>query len=173
MSRRRSDQSTPRRSGRLRRAGSLGGRPHPWSWQLGDRTLVERTTRFTMLLHLPRLAGHSEAPRMKNGTALAVHRAEGVRDAITRTIITLPEELRRSLTWDQGAEMAQHHRVSLGRSVAFRWRGRSPSRQDELVTLARTSSSVAFSRTHCPTVSIASAAPQDAPWLRDFNIHFL
>lgn len=74
-------------------------------------TLVERTTRFTMLLHLPRLAGHGEAPRMKNGPALAGHGAEAVRDAITRTIITLPEELRRSLTWDQGAEMAQHDRL--------------------------------------------------------------
>src|SRR5271154_6137809 len=62
-------------------------------------TLVERTTRFTMLLHLPRLAGHGEAPR-KNGPALAGHGAEAVRDAITRIIITLPEELRRSLTWD-------------------------------------------------------------------------
>lgn len=65
-------------------------------------TLVERTTRFTMLLHLPRLAGHGEAPRAKNGPALAGHGAEAVRDAIARTIITLPEELRRSLTWDQG-----------------------------------------------------------------------
>ncbi|MGY4292253.1 IS30 family transposase [Bradyrhizobium sp. i1.4.4] len=73
-------------------------------------TLVERTTRFTMLLHLPRLAGHGEAPRVKNGPALAGHGAEAVRDAITRTVITLPEELRRSLTWDQGAEMAQHDR---------------------------------------------------------------
>ena len=36
---------------------------------------------------------------MKNGPALAGHGAEAVRDAITRTIITLPEELRRSLTW--------------------------------------------------------------------------
>jgi len=71
-------------------------------------TLVERTTRFTMLLHLPRLHGHGEVPRSKNGPALAGHGAEAVRDAITRTITTLPEELRRSLTWDQGAEMAQH-----------------------------------------------------------------
>jgi len=53
-------------------------------------TLVERTTRFTMLLHLPRLVGHGEAPRTKNGPALAGHGAEAVRDAITRTIITLP-----------------------------------------------------------------------------------
>lgn len=71
-------------------------------------TLVERTTRFTMLLHLPRLDGHGEAPRAKNGPALAGHGAEAVRDAITRTIVTLPQALRRSLTWDQGAEMAQH-----------------------------------------------------------------
>jgi len=71
-------------------------------------TLVERTTRFTMLLHLPRLDGHGEAPRAKNGPALAGHGAEAVRGAITRTIVTLPQALRRSLTWDQGAEMAQH-----------------------------------------------------------------
>ncbi|MCP2223678.1 IS30 family transposase [Bradyrhizobium elkanii] len=77
------------------------------------RTLVERTTRFTMLLHLPRLVGHGEAPRVKNGPALAGHGAEAVRDAITRTVITLPEELRRSLTWDQGAEMAQHDRLKI------------------------------------------------------------
>src|SRR5258705_2876549 len=76
-------------------------------------TLVERTTRFTMLLHLPRLVGHGDAPRAKNGPALAGHGAEAVRDAITRTIITLPEELRRSLTWDQGAEMAQHARLKI------------------------------------------------------------
>jgi IS30 family transposase len=80
-------------------------------------TLVERTTRFTMLLHLPRLAGHGEAPRTKNGPAFAGHGAEAVRDAITRTIITLPEELRRSLTWDQGAEMAQHDRLKIDAGV--------------------------------------------------------
>lgn len=80
-------------------------------------TLVERTTRFTMLLHLPRLVGHGEAPRMKNGPALAGHGAEAVRDAITRTIITLPEELRPSLTWDQGAEMAQHDRLKIDAGV--------------------------------------------------------
>ena len=68
-------------------------------------TLVERTTRFTLLLYLPRMAGHGHEARVKNGPALAGHGAEAVRDAITRTIVTLPEQLRRSLTWDQGAEM--------------------------------------------------------------------
>ncbi len=60
--------------------------------------LVERTTRFTMLLHLPRLAGHGSTPRVKNGLALAGHGAEAVCAAIARTITTLPEQLRRSLT---------------------------------------------------------------------------
>src|SRR5665811_46209 len=73
-------------------------------------TLVERTTRFTMLLHLPPMP---DGPRVKNGPALAGHGAEAVRDAITSTITTLPEQLRRSLTWDQGAEMAQHARLKI------------------------------------------------------------
>src|ERR687897_178372 len=80
-------------------------------------TLVERTTRFTMLLCLPRMDRHGDEPRIKNGPALAGHGAEAVRDAITRTIITLPEELRRSLTWDQGAEMAQHDRLKIDAGV--------------------------------------------------------
>jgi len=48
-------------------------------------TLVERSTRYVMLLHLP-----------------TDHTAEAVRDALTRTVMTLPAHLRRSLTWDQG-----------------------------------------------------------------------
>jgi IS30 family transposase len=80
-------------------------------------TLVERMTRFTLLLHLPRLTGHSRQARVKNGPALAGHGAEAVCDAITRTIITLPEQLRRSLTWDQGAEMAQHARLKIDAGI--------------------------------------------------------
>ena len=53
-------------------------------------TLVERTTRFTMLLHLPPMEGHGTSPRAKNGPALAGHGAEAVRDAIAATITTLP-----------------------------------------------------------------------------------
>jgi len=84
-------------------------------------TLVERATRFTILLHLPRMPGHSDGPRAKNGPALAGHGAEAVRDAIAREIMALPEQLRRSLTWDQGAEMAKHHdlRLDIGLSVYF------------------------------------------------------
>ncbi len=80
-------------------------------------TLVERTTRFTMLLHLPRLAGYGEGPSANSGPALSGHGAEAVRDAITRTIIALPEELRRSLTWDQGTEMTQHSRLRIDAGI--------------------------------------------------------
>jgi IS30 family transposase len=58
-------------------------------------TLVERSTRFVMLLHLP-----------------ADHGAETVRDAITTQITTLPAALRRSLTWDQGIELARHAEIT-------------------------------------------------------------
>ena len=59
-------------------------------------TLVERATRYTMLVHLP------------NG-----HDAEAVRDGLISTIATLPTHLRGSLTWDQGAEMARHKQFSM------------------------------------------------------------
>jgi IS30 family transposase len=83
-------------------------------------TLVERSSRFTMLLHLPPMDGR-DRPRVKNGPALTGHGAAAVRDAIADAITTLPEQLRRSLTWDQGAEMAQHAelRVDTGLPVYF------------------------------------------------------
>ena len=81
-------------------------------------TLVERSTRFTMLLHLPRMESHGH-PRVHNGPALAGHGAEAVRDAIASSITTLPEQLRRSLTWDQGAEMAQHAQLRIDTGLAI------------------------------------------------------
>ena len=59
-------------------------------------TLVERATRYTMLVHLP------------DG-----HHAEAVRDGLIATIDTLPAHLRGSLTWDQGGEMARHKQFSM------------------------------------------------------------
>lgn len=84
-------------------------------------TLVERTTRFTMLLHLPRMEGHGTGKSLKNGPALAGHGADAVRNAIVGTISSLPAHLRRSLTWDQGAEMAQHAqlRIDTGLEIYF------------------------------------------------------
>ena len=74
-----------------------------------------------MLLHLPRMSGHGEEQRVKNGPALAGHGAGAVRDAIATSIVTLPEQLRRSLTWDQGAEMAEHAqlRIDTGIQIYF------------------------------------------------------
>lgn len=76
-------------------------------------TLVERSTRFTMLLHLPPHPSHRQQPRDKHGPALAGHGAEAVRDGITKAMASLPEQFRKSLTWDQGAEMSQHAKLSI------------------------------------------------------------
>ena len=65
------------------------------------------------------MPGHGDGPREKNGPALAGHGAEAVRDAIAREITSLPEQLRRSLTWDQGAEMAQHARLRVETGLAI------------------------------------------------------
>ncbi len=112
------------------RPAEIADRAVPGHWEgdlilgLGSSaigTLVERTTRFTLLLHLPRLAAYGDTARIKNGPALAGHGAEAVREAIARAIISLPEQVRRSLTWDQGAEMAQHVdlRIDTGLQVYF------------------------------------------------------
>jgi len=75
-------------------------------------TLVERTSRFTVLLHLPPMPGR-DGPKVKSGPALTGHGAGSVRDAITAAMTEMPESLRRSLTWDQGAEMAQYARLRI------------------------------------------------------------
>ena len=71
-------------------------------------TLVERTTRFTMLVHLPREDGYGAIPRTKNGPALAGYGAITMKNALARTMSTLPEQLRRSVTWDRGKELSAH-----------------------------------------------------------------
>jgi transposase, IS30 family len=65
-------------------------------------TLVERSTRYCLLLHLP--AGH-------HATAVAAQ--------MITTIGSLPAMLRRSMTWDQGKEMAAHAQIALATSMAI------------------------------------------------------
>ena len=102
-------QSRPRIPAELlisQRPAEVADRAVPGHWE-GDLiigansasaigTLVERSTRFVILLHLP-----------------ADHGALAVRDAIATSITTLPAQLRRSLTWDQGIELAQHAQLRI------------------------------------------------------------
>jgi transposase, IS30 family len=84
-------------------------------------TLVERATRFTILIHLPREDGYGTIPRTKNGPALAGYGAVTMKNALASTMTTLPEQLRRSLTWDRGKELSQHaaFKVETGIPVYF------------------------------------------------------
>ena len=84
-------------------------------------TVVERTTRFTMLVHLPREEGYRHKQTPKNGPALAGYGALTMKDALATTMTTLPEQLVRSLTWDRGKEMSAHaqFKVETGIPVFF------------------------------------------------------
>ena len=81
-------------------------------------TLVERTTRYTMLLHLPPMEGFGILEPTKNGPPLAGHGAQAVNEAIATQFKTLPEQLRASLTWDQGSELAQHAQLRINTELA-------------------------------------------------------
>jgi transposase, IS30 family len=110
-------RGTPERRGRLPGMVMLADRPAeaadravPGHWEgdlilgKGGRsavgTLVERTTRLVLLLHL------------ENGRA-----ADSVEVAMRKAIVALPAELRRSITWDQGAEMANHATFTIATGV--------------------------------------------------------
>jgi IS30 family transposase len=106
----------PQGRGQLREMVMISERPAevedravPGHWEgdllLGSRasgiaTLVERTSRYTQLVALP------------DG-----YRAEPVRAALAQSIASLPSQLRRSLTWDQGKEMAEHVRFTVDSGV--------------------------------------------------------
>ena len=84
-------------------------------------TLVERTTRFTMLIHLPREEGYRHKHTIKNGPALAGYGAVTMKNTLADSMSTLPEQLRRSLTWDRGKELSEHvaFKVQTGIPVYF------------------------------------------------------
>ena len=84
-------------------------------------TVVERTTRFTMLVHLPREEGYRHKETPKHGPALGGYGAITMKNALTNTMSTLPTQLARSLTWDRGKEMSAHaqFKVETGIPVFF------------------------------------------------------
>jgi len=76
-------------------------------------TLVERSSRSTILVHLPRLEGWGERPPVKNGPSLGGYGAVAMNAALTTSMTTLPEQLRKTLTWDRGKELSGHARFAL------------------------------------------------------------
>jgi IS30 family transposase len=84
-------------------------------------TLVERRSRSTLLVHLPRLEGWGEEPRVKNGPALGGYGAVAMNAALTASMADLPQQLRRTLTWDRGKELSGHAEFAMatGTKVYF------------------------------------------------------
>lgn len=81
-------------------------------------TLVERTSRYTLLVHLPRLEGYGTVPPVKNGPALGGYGAIAMKDALSATMTTMPSELLRSLTWDRGKELSAHAKFKIDTGIA-------------------------------------------------------
>ncbi|RGE14921.1 IS30 family transposase, partial [Leucobacter sp. wl10] len=84
-------------------------------------TLVERKSRSTLLVHLPRLEGYGEQPVVKNGPALGGYGAVAMADALTVAMSQLPQQLRKTLTWDRGKELSAHAKFAFetGTKVFF------------------------------------------------------
>ncbi len=80
-------------------------------------TLVERSSRFTMLVYLPREVGYGLIPRTKNGPVLAGYGAVTMANALKRVVTTLPAQLWQSLTWDRGKEVSDHARFTIESGV--------------------------------------------------------
>ncbi len=80
-------------------------------------TLVERSSRFIMLVHLPREEGYGLISRTKNGPALAGYGAVTMANALKKTVAGLPVQMWRSLTWDRGKELSDHARFTIESGV--------------------------------------------------------
>ncbi|WP_344771678.1 IS30 family transposase, partial [Nocardioides daeguensis] len=71
-------------------------------------TLVERSSRSTLLVHLPRMEGWGEKAYVKNGPSLGGYGAVAMNAALAASMTKLPEQLRKTLTWDRGKELSGH-----------------------------------------------------------------
>jgi IS30 family transposase len=76
-------------------------------------TLVERSSRSTILIHLPRIEGWGEKPPVKNGPSPGGYGAVATNAALTASVTQLPGQLRKTLTWDRGKELSGHARFAL------------------------------------------------------------
>jgi IS30 family transposase len=76
-------------------------------------TLVERSSRSTLLVHLPRLEGWGDKPPVKNGLSLGGYGAVAMNAALAVSMTKLPGQLRRTLTWDRGKELSGHAQFAL------------------------------------------------------------
>jgi len=97
------------------RPAEAEGRAIPGHWEgdliIGtDRsaigTVVERTTGYTTLVYPPREEGWPEQPIVKNGTSLSGYGSLSTNEALAAAMSTLPDRLKRSLTWGRGKEMS-------------------------------------------------------------------
>ena len=81
-------------------------------------TVVERTSRYTLLVHLPRMKGYGIIRPVKNGPALGGYGALAMKDALEATMTSMPAELLRSLTWDRGKELSAHAQFKIDTGIA-------------------------------------------------------
>ncbi len=79
--------------------------------------LVERSSRSTLLVHLPRLVGYGEQPVVKNGPALGGYGAAAMAEGLTASMKELPEQLRKTLTWDRGKELSDHAQFAVATGI--------------------------------------------------------
>ena len=112
------------------RPAEAGDRAVPGHWE-GDLiigtgrsaigTLVERSSRSTLLVHLPRLEGWGESPPVKNGPSLGGYGAIAMNAALAASMTQFPEQLRKTLTRDRGKELSGHAQFALdtGTKVFF------------------------------------------------------
>ena len=111
-------------------------------------TLVERTTRYTMLLHLPRMDGFGDDPKCQERAAVGrAWRRSGPRRDRCEDQPHCPSSYAHSLTWDQGSELAQHTQLRIDTGLA-----------GVLLRPALRPGSAAPTRT--PTASCASTSPR-------------
>ncbi len=82
-------------------------------------TLVERTSRLTMLVHLPREEGYHYKHSVKKGPALSGYGAIAMKDALVDYMSTLPEQVQKSLTWDRGKELSAHADFTIETGIAI------------------------------------------------------